>query len=158
MLGRLDSTEFGHLPDIRQEDFARQLKEILWLQKLTEIECQEFGAAAQTDQERALYARGCKKFINAGRHDNEDENPCPPALKEALLLVRPLFPVMCLVSTKDDVNRHAVDTDTRHEVKLYVLVWSDGLTIIICKQRLEHYLSTDVADSSRTVLFDFNEL
>ena len=62
------------------------------------------------------------------------------------------------MSSKDDIDCHTVDIETRHESTVDVLVWSDRLTITIYKHRMDHYLSTDVEDSCRRVLVDFQHL
>ena len=62
-VGHLDSTDFGHLKEIRKEDFDRKFKEIHVIQSCTEIECQEFGTVTQTDEElHTLYAKSPPKI------------------------------------------------------------------------------------------------
>ena len=98
LLTRLDSTEFGHLGAIRKENFARKFKNILWLQRITEIECREVGVSTQTEEDRVLYVRGLAKFVNTGRKQKTDANPHLASLKEAWIQVRTDFPTMSLVS------------------------------------------------------------
>ena len=65
---------------------------------------------------------------------------------------------MSLLSTKDDIDWHTMDIETRKESKFGVLDWSDRLTHGICKRRMEYYLTTDLEDSARTTLLDFQDL
>ena len=53
---------------------------------------------------------------------------------------------------------HTVDIETRKESKFGVFEWSARLTHGICKRRMEYYLTTDLEDSVRTTLVDFQEL
>ena len=90
--------------------------------------------------------------------EEEDVNPCLSALKEAWLLVHTLFVVMCLTSTMDDKNWHSVDIDTVKEPKVGVLQWSKKVSVEICKERMTYCPSTELEDSSRSVLVDFQNL
>ena len=86
------------------------------------------------------------------------ENPFKEPLKKKWEEVCPIFGAMCLVSTKHDPNWDETDVDEVHESKVGVLTWAERIGLVICRQRMEHYLDMTLQDSCRTVLVDFQDL
>jgi hypothetical protein len=97
------------------------------------------------------------KFI--GRREGDDVHPYLDALNGAWLLVRAEFPAVCLLSSKGDVNFHAVDIESApKEKKIGWGVWRRDLTLDVCHARMDHYLDTDLEEYPRSVLVNFKRL
>jgi len=159
VLLEMDTVDFDHLDANRKADFVQTFKDAHFICKCTRIECDEYGAAAVTDRQKALHARAMKKFVGIGRGKGQDVHPHLDALNEAWLLVRAEFPVICLLSSKADVNFHAVDIESApKEKKTGWGVWRRDLTVPVCNARMDHYLGTDLEEYPRSVLVNFKRL
>jgi hypothetical protein len=160
ILLRMDTADFDHLTAEKKADFTQKFHDLHFLHTCTRIDCERYGAAARTDKERELYARALQKFVKGGTQSREDcvGNPHLPALNTAWLIVRTLFAVMCLTSTKDDEEWHAVDPDTVKAETVSVTVWSGRLGRLKCKQRMEYCLENNREPSARKVLLNFQAL
>jgi hypothetical protein len=159
VLLEMDTADFDHLDANKKADFVQKFKDVHFICKCTRIECDEYGAAAVTDQQKALHARAMKKFVGIGRGEGQDVHPHLDALNGAWLLVRAEFPVICLLSSKADVNFHAVDIESApKEKKIGWGVWRRDLTLDVCHARMDHYLGTDLEEYPRSVLVNFKRL
>ena len=73
--------------------------------------------------------------------------------------VRDEFPVICLQSTKGNVNFHEVDISTvPKEPNLESTGCYEVLRNEICQVRKDHYLDTDLKDYPRSVLVDLKRM